>query len=224
MDLVDINSDPIAQVTPDGILTASGRFRKLDVIALATGFDFITGSMLAMGVRGRGARQLDESWNVHEGGNGVATYFGLKTSGFPNMFFPMGPQAPSALGLTPHLAEIQGDWIADLLVWMQAHGKTVLEPTLEAELRRRRRRFERRMNRCLVRRTRGTWDECLRTSSQVSALTLHLRVNIPPWKRQPLCYFGGVDRYIQKLKESELNGYDGFDFRERQSRKRRRSE
>ncbi|KAI9690060.1 MAG: hypothetical protein M1820_010059 [Bogoriella megaspora] len=132
--LVDVNSDPITQVTPEGIYTASGAYHRVDIIALATGFDFITGSMLAMGIRGVNGRRLDEKWDISVDGEGVSTHLGLMTAGFPNMFFPMGPQAPSALGLTPHMAEVQGDWIAECLAYMRRKGLSVIQPTEDAEL------------------------------------------------------------------------------------------
>ena len=91
VNLVDVNSDPIVEVTPEGIITASGMLHKLDILALATGFDFITGSMRAMGIQGKHGRRLNDSWNISEEGDGVSTALGLMTAGFPNMFFPMGP-------------------------------------------------------------------------------------------------------------------------------------
>lgn len=133
VDLVDLHSDPIVQVSARGITTASGNFHALDILAMATGFDFLTGSMLAMGIRGKDGIKLNDRWSVHEGGAGIFTHLGLATAGFPNLFFPMGPQAPSALGLTPQLAEVQGDWTASLIAWMKANGKTTVEATPEAE-------------------------------------------------------------------------------------------
>lgn len=42
VDLIDVNSDPIVEVTDRGVITASGRLHCLDILALATGFDFLT--------------------------------------------------------------------------------------------------------------------------------------------------------------------------------------
>ena len=213
VDIVDVNSNPVVEVTPDGLLTASGDFYAVDIIALATGFDFLTGSMLAMGIEGRDGRQLSDRWNIEADGDGVFTHLGLMTAEFPNMFFPMGPQAPSALGLTPQMAEIQGDWIADLLVWMREQGKSVVEPTFEAELA-----WKEEVNRAADDSLFGQTDSWYMglVKPGISPLRYFAdvcSVNIPGRKKQPLCYFGGVDTYTAKLEESARTGYAGFVFR-----------
>lgn len=55
------------------------------------------------------------------------------TNDFPNLLFPMGPQAPSALGLTPQMAEVQGDWVARLVAWVRERRWGVVEPTVGAQ-------------------------------------------------------------------------------------------
>ena len=54
--LVDVRSAPIVRLTPHGIETASGEY-ELDVIVFATGFDAMTGALLAIDVRGREGRR-----------------------------------------------------------------------------------------------------------------------------------------------------------------------
>jgi cyclohexanone monooxygenase len=44
--LVDVKADPIVEITPTGIRTASGAEHELDVIIWATGFDAVTGNTL----------------------------------------------------------------------------------------------------------------------------------------------------------------------------------
>ena len=196
VDLVDVNSDPITEVTSEGIYTASGAFYKLDILVLATGFDFITGSMLAMGIRGVGGRQLNEKWDISVKGEGISTDLGLMTAGFPNMFFPMGPQAPSALGLTPHMAEVQGEWIADCVRFMRENGLNIIDATEAGEIK---------------------WKDLVNDAAYNSLFgktdSWYMGVNIPNRKKQPLCYFGGVDDYIEKIQQRAREGYSGFIFR-----------
>ncbi|KAL9620112.1 MAG: hypothetical protein Q9160_005318 [Pyrenula sp. 1 TL-2023] len=190
--LVDLNTDPITRITPSGIQTASD-FHELDALIYATGFDFITGTMLAMGIRGVDDCPLPKKWDVTVTGNGVSTYLGLMTAGFPNMLYPIGPQAPTALGLTPQMAEVQGNWIADLLVFMRAKGFSKVEPTEDAE---------------------KAWKQEVNDAAENSLLgqteSWYNGVNIPGRKKQPLCYFGGVDRYIARLEEEKEMGYPNF--------------
>jgi hypothetical protein len=50
-DVIDIKASPIVEIRPEGILTSGGMLHELDVIALATGFDSVTGGMKNMGLR-----------------------------------------------------------------------------------------------------------------------------------------------------------------------------
>ncbi|MCJ1277859.1 hypothetical protein MMC21_005673 [Puttea exsequens] len=193
--LINLSCDAISEITPRGITTSSGQHHDLDIIVFATGFDFLVGSILAMGIRGVNGLSINSKWDITPSGSGVWTHLGLMTSGFPNMFFPMGPQAPSALGLTPQMAEVQGDWIAGCVAEMRARGKGVIEAGAEAE-----RGWKREVRRAAEENLMGRGD------------SWYLGVNIPGRKREALCYFGGVDRYIRTLQECAKEGYTGFNM------------
>ncbi|KAK6362393.1 hypothetical protein LTS17_012897 [Exophiala oligosperma] len=193
--LVDVNEYPIVEVLPNGVRTSED-FHRLDVLILATGFDAIVGSMLTMDIRGIGGRHLREKWMLSDDSAGIHTSFGLMTEGFPNMFFPIGPQAPSALGLTPQMAEIQGKWIVDCLTWLRLENKEVIEPDHEAE-----EVWKAENDRAAKRTLFGETD------------SWYMGANIQGRKKQPLCYLGGVNRYIDFLKEVAAQGYPGFKVR-----------
>jgi cation diffusion facilitator CzcD-associated flavoprotein CzcO len=125
--LVDLRDTPLVRVTETGIETTDG-VREFDVIVWATGFDFGTGAMLRMGIRGRDGRALEDHW-----AEGPTTFLGIGTHGFPNLFFPGGPHA--AAGNNPRYNGDQVDFITELLVFARARGYDVIEPTLEAEER-----------------------------------------------------------------------------------------
>jgi cation diffusion facilitator CzcD-associated flavoprotein CzcO len=125
--LVDLRDTPIVRVTETGIETTEGEF-EFDVIVWATGFDFGTGAMMRMGIRGRGGLALTEHW-----ADGPTTFLGVQTSGFPNLFFPGGPHA--AAGNNPRYNGDQVDFVTDTLIWARDHGYDVVEVTPEAEER-----------------------------------------------------------------------------------------
>lgn len=52
-EVVDVKATPIKEVKENGILTEDGKFREFDIIALATGFDSVTGGMKNMGLKVR---------------------------------------------------------------------------------------------------------------------------------------------------------------------------
>jgi cation diffusion facilitator CzcD-associated flavoprotein CzcO len=123
--LVDLTSTPIVRITEQGIETVDG-VRELDVIVWATGFDFGTGALNRMGIRGRDGVALEEHWV-----DGPTTFLGVQTAGFPNFFFPGGPHA--AAGNNPRYNGDQVDFINEALVYVRDHGFDTIEVTSEAE-------------------------------------------------------------------------------------------
>src|SRR5688500_14683422 len=82
VELVSLKETPIVRMTETGIETADG-VREFDIVVWATGFDFGTGALRRMGVRGRDGVALEDHW-----ADGPTTFLGIQTSGFPNFFFP----------------------------------------------------------------------------------------------------------------------------------------
>src|SRR5690606_18122653 len=114
-------------LTERGIETAEG-VRQHDVIVWATGFDFGTGALRRMGVRGRGGLALEDHW-----ADGPRTSLGVQTTGFPNLFFPGGPHA--AAGNNPRYNGARADFVVDLPLHAPAHGYNTIEAGADAEER-----------------------------------------------------------------------------------------
>jgi cation diffusion facilitator CzcD-associated flavoprotein CzcO len=125
--LVDLRETPILRVTPAGIETAAGE-REFDIIVWATGFDFGTGALARMGIRGRDGLALVDHW-----ADGPLTFLGVQTHGFPNLFFPGGPHA--AAGNNPRYNGDQVDFVTDVLRFARSNGFGVIEVTARAEER-----------------------------------------------------------------------------------------
>lgn len=90
---VDLVTDPIEEVRPDGIATATGEFHPVDVIVLATGFR--ANEMLApVDIQGRGGVPLRAIW----GDDDPKAYLGITVPGFPNLFVLFGPNTNYAHG------------------------------------------------------------------------------------------------------------------------------
>jgi cation diffusion facilitator CzcD-associated flavoprotein CzcO len=123
--LVDLKQTPIVRVTESGIETTDGA-REFDIIVWATGFDFGTGALRRMGIRGRHGRKLEDHWS-----DGPCTFLGLQSAGFPNLFFPGGPHA--AASNNPRYNCDQVDFIADTLAYMHDHGYDTIEVDSAAE-------------------------------------------------------------------------------------------
>ncbi|MFP6656126.1 MAG: NAD(P)/FAD-dependent oxidoreductase [Myxococcota bacterium] len=82
---VELVTDPIEEIKSTGILTKDGKFRPLDAIIVATGFDLGFASA-PFPISGIGRRTLDEAWK-----DGAVAYKGLSVAEFPNWFILMGP-------------------------------------------------------------------------------------------------------------------------------------
>lgn len=77
-DVVNVRETPITEFTETGIVTSDGKLREFDIIALATGFDSVTGGMKNMGLKDTEGKDLGERWK-----NGTWTYLGMTCNGFP---------------------------------------------------------------------------------------------------------------------------------------------
>jgi cation diffusion facilitator CzcD-associated flavoprotein CzcO len=82
---VELVTDPIEEIKSGGIETKDGKFREVDAIIIATGFDLGLASA-PFPIAGIGGRTIDEAWK-----DGAVAYKGMSVSGFPNWFILMGP-------------------------------------------------------------------------------------------------------------------------------------
>src|SRR3954469_1031313 len=185
--LVDLRKTPITQVTPTGIATTDETF-DFDAIVYATGFDAMTGPLVAVDVTGRDGLTLKEKW-----ADGPSTYLGLTTVGFPNFFAITAPGSPSVLSNMAVSIEQHVDLIADCLVDMRAQGMTTIEPTPLAE---------------------EGWNQHV---ADCGAITLHptanswyMGANVPGKPRVLYPYIGGVDSYRAACDEVRNRDYLGF--------------
>lgn len=188
VDVVDVRTNPIVKFTEDGVVQQDGTAHKLDVIALATGFDSITGGLKDMHVKGVNGEILAEKWKM-----GTWTYMGISTAGFPNFFFTYGPQAPTAFSNGPSCIEIQADWIVSVVADLHERKQRKIDPTRKSEEQWRELVFE------LINDTpRGKVD------------SWYNGANIPGKPREHLNYAGGIPRYKKTLDEVRKAGYEGF--------------
>ena len=125
--LVDLRQSPMVRITEHGIETTDGT-QEFDIIVWATGFDFGTGALLRMGIRGREGLTLEDHW-----ADGPKTFLGVQTTGFPNFFFPGGPHA--AAGNNPRYNGDQVEFITDALTFTRDHGMDTIEVAPDAEKR-----------------------------------------------------------------------------------------
>ncbi|OBK91319.1 flavin-containing monooxygenase [Mycolicibacter sinensis] len=87
-DNVDLVVDPIARITPTGVVTADGTAHDVDVLILATGFKVMDSDNIpTFAVTGAGGQSLSRFWDEHR----LQAYEGVSIPGFPNLFSVFGP-------------------------------------------------------------------------------------------------------------------------------------
>ena len=185
--LVDLTKTPIETITPEGLRTSEQAY-SLDSIVFAIGFDAMTGSLLAMDIRGRDGQTLKDKW-----AEGPKTYLGLAVAGFPNLFAITGPGSPSVLSNMIVSIEQHADWIADCIAYLREHHRTRIEATAEAE---------------------RDWVQHVNDVGHATlypqANSWYMGANIPGKPRMFMPYIGGVGVYRQKCDEVAAKGYEGF--------------
>ncbi|HOX67880.1 MAG TPA: alpha/beta hydrolase fold domain-containing protein [Burkholderiaceae bacterium] len=108
---VELVTDPIARITPHGIVTTDGRERTIDALVCATGFD-VAHLLSSIRIAGLQGRTLAETW-----AQGPEAYHGITVSGFPNLFLMLGPN--TATGHTSTLLYIEPE-VDHAIACMQA--------------------------------------------------------------------------------------------------------
>ncbi|MGF6881583.1 cation diffusion facilitator CzcD-associated flavoprotein CzcO [Nocardia sp. GAS34] len=118
---VELVTDPIRQITADGIEAADGRHRHHEVIVFATGFR-ASEFLAPITVHGRGGALLGERWT-----DGADAFLGLAVPKFPNMFLIAGPNTFLSTGSNPGMKERQIRYIMKCLRWQDESGLPAIE-------------------------------------------------------------------------------------------------
>ena len=184
--LVDVSRNPIT-IRPEGIETG-GTLHEVDAIVYATGFDAMTGAIMAVDIQGRGGKRLRDHW-----ANGPRTYLGLAVAGFPNLFTVTGPHSPSVFTNMTQAIEQHCEWIAGCIATLRQQGKAEIEAEIPAE------------------------DAWVEHNAEVGAAHLrsssaswYTGENIAGKPVGFMPYIGGFPQYTEKCNAVAANGYEGF--------------
>ena len=184
VELVDLNDRPIERFTPNGIVVG-GEEIQLDAVVFATGFDVMTGAMDRIDIRGRDDRTLKARW-----AEGLTSYLGMMTHGFPNLFWVNGPHSPFYNPIL--LAEYQGDFICSLFSQVSAQNAQQVEADEDAE------------------------RQYVQLTNEIGNMTLfpksdnyYMGDNIPGKPRNVVFFFGGFPLYREQCSTAgaELSGF-----------------
>jgi len=183
--LVNLKQTPIEAITANAVRT-SGATYPIDAIVFATGFDAMTGTLLAIDPKGVDGRSLKEAW-----AEGPKAYLGLAVAGFPNMFIITGPGSPSVLSNMINSIEQHVEWIIDCIAHMRDNRFSRIAADQETQ-------------EAWVAHVRRVADKTLFPR----AASWYMGANIPGKPRVFMPYIGAG--YRQKCADAAAAGYEGF--------------
>jgi cation diffusion facilitator CzcD-associated flavoprotein CzcO len=126
---VQLETDPIARVTPRGIETASGTVHEADCLIYGTGFR-TTSFMFPMEITGAGGRSLRDEW-----ADGAHAHLGMTVPGFPSLFVMYGPNTNTSGGSIIVYLEAQAAYIRQAIELARSRGAAAIDVRPEVEAR-----------------------------------------------------------------------------------------
>jgi cyclohexanone monooxygenase len=188
VDVVDINSNPIAGINNHSVILKDGRELQLDMLILATGFDAGDGNYMRLNIVGIEGLPIQDHWK-----HGPRSFLGIMTANFPNMFMINGPGG--AFANQPPAIELYVDTVAELISETLKRDAKVVEPKVTAE---------------------NQWyDTCLALTNGTilpKAKSWILGGNIPGKPLTLIFYMGGYVKYKDVIQNERSSNYADFSF------------
>ena len=124
---VELVTDPIARLSPRGIVTRNGLEREVDCIIYGTGFR-TTEFMFPMEIVGAGGRTLRDAWS-----DGPHAHLGISVPGFPSLFLIYGPNTNTSGGSIITYEEAQASYIRQALEQVRDRRMAAIEVRSDIE-------------------------------------------------------------------------------------------
>jgi cation diffusion facilitator CzcD-associated flavoprotein CzcO len=188
--LVNLRREAITAVTVDAVHTTAAEY-PCDALVFATGFDAMTGALSRLDPVGPSGVRLCDLW-----ADGPITFLGLMIPGLPNLFSFSGPGSPSVLANMVLHAEVQVDWVIELIVAARSEGATQVEARSDAA----------------AAWTRHVAEVAEGTLFVTAASSWYLGANVDGKKRVFMPYVGGFGVYRTHCDEVAEDDYAGLVF------------
>lgn len=115
----------LSRIEGNRLIAGDGSTTEADVLVWGTGFH-VTDALRGLKITGTGGRSLARAWV-----RGLQAYLGLGVSGFPNLFFLLGPHTGLGHNSVVLMIEAQAAHIARLMKRMRTQGLAAIEPRPE---------------------------------------------------------------------------------------------
>lgn len=124
---VEVVTEAVTKVSPHGVVDATGREHRADVIVYATGFDsqeFLD----SIDITGVGGEKLATRW-----ADGARAYLGMYVPGFPNLFVTYGPNTNLGGGSVIYMLEAQARHMRQVVDRLEVGGYDTVQVTTATE-------------------------------------------------------------------------------------------
>lgn len=126
---VKLHTEGIDRIEGNRLFMADGTVTELDVLILATGFE-AADFPPSFTVRGKDGRLLSEVW-----ADGPEAYLGTAVSGFPNMFFLIGPNTGLGHSSMILMIEAQVRYVVSCIQELERSGAPSMDVKAEVQQR-----------------------------------------------------------------------------------------
>ena len=130
---VEVNTAGIKEVKAHSIVDAAGVEHEVDAIVYGTGFK-VTDALEYLDITGVDGRDLAKQWATE----GMRTHKGITVSGFPNLFFLLGPNTALGHNSVVFMIESQSRYVVDAIELADSRGAAALDvrPGVQDEFQR----------------------------------------------------------------------------------------
>ncbi|WP_370969555.1 flavin-containing monooxygenase [Amycolatopsis sp. cg9] len=119
---VDVNTAGIKEVKAHSIVDSAGVEHEVDAIVYGTGFK-VTDALEYLDITGVDGRDLAKEWAAE----GMRTHKGITVSGFPNLFFLLGPNTALGHNSVVFMIESQSKYVVDAIKLADSRDAAALD-------------------------------------------------------------------------------------------------
>jgi cation diffusion facilitator CzcD-associated flavoprotein CzcO len=119
---VDVVTDGIREVKAHSIVDSAGVEHEVDAIVYGTGFK-VTDALEYLDITGVDGRNLAKEWATE----GMRTHKGITVSGYPNLFFLLGPNTALGHNSVVFMIESQARYVVDAIKLADSRGAAALD-------------------------------------------------------------------------------------------------
>jgi len=119
---VDVNTAGIKEVKAHSIVDSAGVEHEVDAIIYGTGFK-VTDALEYLDITGVDGRDLAKEWAAE----GMRTHKGIAVSGFPNLFFLLGPNTALGHNSVVFMIESQSRYVVDAIKLADSRGAAAVD-------------------------------------------------------------------------------------------------